>query len=247
MNDYRASHLSPLHAEQYAHSFSDEATYRGMVWKLEKDLLTRIIREAPWHESVEHLDFACGTGRILSHLSDSTIHRVGVDVSPSMLKYARASIADCEFFAADLTSDNVLRGRKFNLITAFRFFPNAQFELRSQVMPLLADLLTSDGYLVFNNHRNCGSAVRRLRRAIGRGGSEGMSMIEAKTLAREAGLEIIKVYHLCVLPASEERSLLPARLLMPLEKAMSRIGIFRSLAQEHVFVCRKRTTPFTSD
>lgn len=237
-NDYRASHLGPAHAEQYAHSFADETTYRGMVWRLEKDILTKSIAAAPWRDHIEHLDFACGSGRILEHLRPYTADRTGVDVSPAMLQYARASNTDADILEVDLTKDNVLRGRKFNLITAFRFFPNAQPDLRSDVMHVLSDLLSDDGYLIFNNHLNLGSVHNRLRRITGRDGHKGMSMAEARALIAEAGLEVIAVRHLCVILTAEEYSPLPVSLLLPIEKAMSRIRFVRGVAGEHVFLCR---------
>ena len=74
----------------------------------------------------------------MSYLEDRTKSAVGVDLSPSMLEVARKNKRSAEIIEADLTRSDVLGDRKFNLITAFRFFPNAEAELRSEAMQVLA-------------------------------------------------------------------------------------------------------------
>ncbi len=52
----------------YHETFSPEVNpYRAMVWRLEQRVLDRILQDHLRSEKIAHLDFACGTGRILGH------------------------------------------------------------------------------------------------------------------------------------------------------------------------------------
>lgn len=161
--DYRSSHLDK--GRGYHDKF-EGANYRAVLWKLERAILTRIVqRRFRDRDAVRHLDFACGTGRVLSHLSPLVGQSVGVDVSESMIEVAREELPDVQVHLADVTRDPVLDDQRFELITAFRFFPNAEWKLRDDAMAKLVQLLAPDGVIVFNNHIRKGSlrfAFRRL-------------------------------------------------------------------------------------
>ena len=236
--NYRESHLQPGKGQSYHAVFSDDS-YRNMVWKFEKDILDHILTVFFKNSEIHHFDFACGTGRILSYLEDRTRIAVGVDLSPSMLEVARKNSRTAEIIEADITRSNVLGDRKFNLITAFRFFPNAEAKLRMEAMQALSKHLDDNGYLVFNNHKNTGSTRNRLARLFGRRGYKGMSIAEAKELLAETGLEIVKIHPLCVFPASEKHRLLPLFLLRPLNALLDKCRLFQSLGENLIFVCRR--------
>ena len=239
--DYRRSHLSPDYGQLYHAEFSSNP-YRRMVWQLEQGILDHILTTFYRNSEIDHLDFACGTGRILSYFEDRTSKAVGVDLSPSMLEVARKHNKIAEIYEADLTRGDVLGSRKFNLITAFRFFPNAEADLRMEAMEVLARHLEDNGYLVFNNHMNMGSTRNRLARLIGRRGCKGMSIAEVKALLAENHLEIVKVFHLCVFPASERHMLLPQPFLRYIEGFLARIPVLCNLGENLVFVCRRAHT-----
>ena len=124
-----------------------------------------------------------------------------------------------------------------NFITAFRFFPNAQPELRKEVMGLLRLHLEDNGYLVFNNHKNTGSCRNRLYKLFNKG-SKGMSVDEVKDLISENKLELVKTYHLGVFPAAESRTLLPIFLLRPVDKLLSKCRFLQNYGENLIFVCR---------
>ena len=156
---YRESHL---HKGIGYHETFFSLAYRGAIWRLEQRLLIEILREHFLSEAPRYLDFACGTGRILGHLSSYCRTAVGVDVSVAMLDIARRSDTRAEIIEADITRDDKLGKREFDLITAFRFFPNAEWELRTAALGSLARHLSGEGILVFNNHKNAGSLRERL-------------------------------------------------------------------------------------
>ncbi len=235
--DYRNSHLKREKGKTYHETFSREP-YRKMIWQLEKEILDHILKSYFQNTEIHHLDFACGTGRILSYLEDRTKNAVGVDISASMLEIARNHNKAAEIIQADLTSEDVLGERKFNLITAFRFFPNAQPELRRQAMKLLSIHLEENGYIVFNNHKNTGSTRNRLAKLFRRHGYKGMSIVEVEMLLAEFELEITEKYHLCVFPASDKHNLLPIFLLHKVETLLSKCRILQNYGENIIFVCR---------
>jgi len=236
--DYRKSHLAPDYGQAYERRFH-ENPYRSLMWELEQRVLTRIVELFYNGRTIRHLDFACGTGRILAHLENFTTTSVGVDLSPSMLEVARQKLERGEIIEADITRNDVLGDRKFNLITAFRFFPNAQPQLRLQTMRQLVKHLDTDGFIVFNNHKNLSSLTYRLARLLRRrSGNYGMNITEVQNLLSEVGLKVAKIYHIGVIPSTENHRLLPRPLLRILEAALSRCAIFHNLAQNVIFVCK---------
>ena len=116
-----------------------------------------------------------------------------------MLAIARKKLKRTEVIETDITAENVLKPRKFNLITAFRFFLNAEPELRSAAIKAITELLDKDGYFIFNNHQSSGSPwiklrYRRHRKKNPEGTFNIMSIEQMKMLVEEAELEIVEIY-----------------------------------------------------
>lgn len=212
--------------------------YRAMVWRLEQRALNDIVREFLTSGTIAHLDFACGTGRILGHLAEHVATATGVDVSTSMMELAREAAPGTELIEADLTQRDVLGERSFDLITAFRFFPNAEPELRRGVFQVLARHLAPNGVLVFNNHKNRNSVRGRISRLLGRQVTRGtMVHADVEDLAAESGLRIRKTIPLGILPVSDKRLLVPISLLEPLERGVSGLSMLTGVAQDVIYVC----------
>jgi SAM-dependent methyltransferase len=223
----------------YDETFSPDVNpYRAMVWRLEQRALDGIVRDRLASGPVTHLDFACGTGRILGHLMGQVSSTTGVDVSSSMMEVARKVAPAAELIEADLTQQDVLGERTFDLITAFRFFPNAEPELRQAVCSVLKRHLAANGVLVFNNHKNRNSLRRRISRLRGPGTPTGtMIHTEVQALLAQSGLRIVQVIPLASLPLSERRVLVPLSLVEPLERLMSGWSPLAGLAQDIIYVC----------
>lgn len=236
--DYRRSHQAEGKGESYHAAFSS-IPYRRLIWDLEKKVLDRVVRERLERGALRHLDFACGTGRVLAHIADRADVSVGVDISPSMLEVAKAGSGRSEILEADLTRSDVLGGRRFDLITAFRFFPNAQPGLRAEAMGVLARHLAPGGRLVFNNHKNSSSLRFRLSRLRRCGGRDGMSDAEARALAAANGLLIESVRGLDFSPVSEERAVLPLAVMRPVEEVLSKWTKARPWAANVIYICRE--------
>jgi len=195
---YRDSHKYVEKGAEYEAYYETQAWQR-FLWSREREVILRILEKYLAGKDIHLLDFACGTGRVTSFLENRVTTSTGVDVSSSMLAIARAKLKRTEIVKADITTENVLRGRTFNLITAFRFFLNAEPELRYAAIRAIVELLAEDGYLVFNNHRNFGSPWIKLgyirhRQKNSEGIFNVMTIAEMKTLVEAVGLEIVELY-----------------------------------------------------
>ena len=234
MLDYRESHQDPKKGVEYHEKFTRNP-YRSMIWGMEQDVLDEVTGTR-LRSHFDHLDFACGTGRIIEHLQSRAGSSTGVDVSDSMLAVARERLTDCVFINGDITRENLLPGRRFDLVTAFRFFANSQDDLRADAMAALAGLLAADGIIVFNNHKNRWSLIYMLGKLLRRRQRD-MSHADVMRLVRSAGLEILEVRHMAVLPATDKYRLLPVSVIAPLERWLSRRAFLRPVAANNIYVC----------
>lgn len=194
---YRDSHKMDGKGLSYDCHYSEDL-WSKFLWSREQIILSDIINIYFNKRDIHLLDFACGTGRISNYLEHRTKTSVGIDVSSSMLEIAKGKLKRTALIQSDLTSKNVLQGRKFNLITAFRFFLNAEPDLRNAVMKVLVTLMSEDGYLVFNNHHNLTAPIMLWSYFRNRINSKGvnnfMSIREIKNLVKDYNLEIVRFY-----------------------------------------------------
>jgi len=235
--DYRESHKGRGH--DYHRSFT-EVPHRVVMWELEQGFLRSILAMFSNPAQVRMLDFASGTGRIIGTLEPHVASAVGVDIAASMLDCARQNGVKSELIVADLTAENAPELGTFDLITAFRFFPNAEPELRAAAIRALASRLAPGGRLVFNNHLNASGSVfwlmRLFRKPFAR---EAVPESEIHALIAAAELRIERTFHSGVAPATELVNVFPIFLLRPFERMASRLPFLRPLAQNIVYVCRK--------
>jgi len=163
--DYRFSHLNK--GLSYDSDLESDPFDMYMAI-MEERWLVRLLRELFRGHVKNYLDFACGTGRIVSALEGFADYSCGVDLSESMLEKARQKCLKAEFFHADITqNDFQTKIVAFDLITSFRFFGNAQEELREKALSSLRLLLKDDGYLIINNHRDPNVLRNRVARILG--------------------------------------------------------------------------------
>jgi len=237
---YRESHQAK--GVDYDDSFRTEP-FRAMLWRIEQRVLERLISELLPKGIDNYLDFACGTGRVLRFLGQGAQSVTGVDVSESMLEVARQKSPGAEFVFGDLTREPLLADRQFDLITAFRFFPNAENALRRDAMEALVRHLKPSGVLIFNNHTNATSLPRRIAGPLGRGsqspGYRLMAREEAEHLATEAGLRITKQVPIASLPMTERHLLRPLWLFESIERLLTRVPATLSIAQDIIYACRR--------
>lgn len=194
---YVASHTTPGKGEQYDQFYNTDPWHRWL-WAREQQVLTQLLREQFKGRPVDALDFACGTGRITSALEPQVRSITGVDVSESMLEMARRKLKKAELYHGNLLDGPVFPPRQFDLITAFRFFVNAEQPLRLAALKALEPYLAPNGILVFNNHQNLDSAYIQITKAYAKAKgfkfANTLSMRECEELVATIGLEIVHVY-----------------------------------------------------
>ena len=235
-SSYADSHKKPDKGMSYDEHYATNP-WRRFLWSREQLALNDLVDEFFGNKDIYLLDFACGTGRIVGFLEDRVTEAVAVDVSESMLEKAREKLTRTELIHADITKENVLEGRKFNLIIAFRFFLNAEPELRQAALKALVALLDEDGYFVFNNHRNRTSALTRFKYKRSHKKRNFMSMQEARDMVGEAGLEIIKIYPVGFCPLYKIK--LPHMLNNAIDSIATKFAFLQDCSESPIMVCKR--------
>jgi SAM-dependent methyltransferase len=240
--DYRESHLNK--GVSYHDTFINKP-YRAAIWELEQELLSKIVKKYFGNSKIpDYLDFACGTGRVLQFIENRSVNSTGVDISGSMLKEAESNTKSAKLIETDITNNDLLGKHKYDLITAFRFFPNAQHELRKQVIEVLYYHLKDDGFFVFNNHMNSKSLKYRIKRFLTKTKKlkQGMDYYEITDFMDHAGIEVIDAYHVGFLPFNEAKPRLSRKQLKFFEKIFMKLrySFFRNLSQDIIYVCQKK-------
>lgn len=153
--DYRTRFKQPSDAAQYDEKVYKLGTVHDLLWQVEQpqvDQLIRDLRADLGH--IDYLDFACGTGRVLSHVENLVDSATGIDISSAMLGLAKNKVKSAQLHCKDITQQQNVEGR-YDLITAFRFLTNAEPSLRRDVLQGLARRLRdSNSVLIINIHAN---------------------------------------------------------------------------------------------
>jgi SAM-dependent methyltransferase len=185
--DYRAVHLEK--GGQYDASLAESPWDAYMAhWERKRlpELLRRFIPAGPQR----YLDFACGTGRVTEQVAPLAKHSVGVDISPTMVQEAKRKCPQTQFHIVDLTTQDPDLGQ-FDLITSFRFFGNAQDDLREGALRGISRRLATGGHLVINSHRNPRALYARLERWTGGGAEMDLHLPKLRALLARHGLDIV--------------------------------------------------------
>jgi SAM-dependent methyltransferase len=235
---YRDSHRGAGNGARY-----DEVYTRGYyaaLWReVERPMLEQLFAELRAGGARSLLDFACGTGRILSVAEAHFDQTWGVDVSATMIERARARCPRSTLRLFDLTRapSSPPLGRRFDVIAAFRFFLNAEPALRREALAAIDGSLAEGGTLVANIHVNAHSPMGLFYRARNRllpsRPTPTLSADDFILLLADAGFAVTRVQRYGYLP--RPGPLLPGwveRAVPPVERAMTRLGVVpASLAQ----------------
>lgn len=162
--DYRISHAA--RGATYDDTIA-VTPFDSYMAEWERQHLVRLVGELYPGRVRRYLDFACGTGRITSTVAPLCDVAVGVDISPSMLEVARRKLPSTEFRLGDLTTSDIDLGGSFDLVTSFRFFGNAQPELRESALAAIVRRMRAGAHLIINSHRNPRALYALLGRLTG--------------------------------------------------------------------------------
>lgn len=197
---YREAFSDDLAAIRYDQVEYADTSYAAVLWPVERRQIDKVLSRQANPREFTYLDFACGTGRVLSHISKVASSSIGVEISPTMAAVAKLRAPMARILTRDITDSSVRVEGVYDVITAFRFILNAEPELRlDSLKALRLRLADSSSILIFNNHGNLMShkALLALRTRRGRlhGQTSGhvMSHKQVVALANAAGLAVCRV------------------------------------------------------
>ena len=239
---YRGSHLPTINASVYEESVYSVGSFDSWIWAKERAFLIRAVKQRFREPPATYLDFACGTGRILSSLEGHVTKSTGVDISHAMLEIASKKVTNSEVIQGDITSDGDLAKGPFALITAFRFFLNAEEELRDGALRALVQRLTPGGVLIVNLHGNKYS-LRGLsatfRRWILRQPVNQISYWKFRRELHSVGLKIVEVRGFAMLPPKLWR-VVPEAFSESIEFIATLTRIDKLFATNLLLVCERK-------
>jgi SAM-dependent methyltransferase len=186
-DDYRAIHL-----ERGAHydALLAQVPFDAYMADWERQHLETLIRQVFPGGVDRYLDFACGTGRATATVAPFCRDSLGIDISPTMIQVAGEKVPNARFELCDLTRDDPDIGN-FNLVTSFRFFGNAQDDLRESALAALVKRLVPGGHLIINSHRNPRALYAVLDRLTGGdGGGMDLHFGKLRQLLQRHGLTV---------------------------------------------------------
>ena len=204
---------------------------------VEKPLLAEIFCRYGGRER-SCLDFACGTGRITSLLEPYFGSVTGLDISGDMLAEARDKCPTAEFIEGDLTVKEDLIG-EFDVVTSFRFFPNAEPGLRARVLEVLVKHVKPGGVMIVNNHQNAHSLLGRMRSIAPGPRRDFMKPNELPLLLERHDLRIVHTVGFSFVPVWLDWSLIPCGLRVAIEKNLITEGRGLGMALNLVHVAIK--------
>ncbi|MBI2718851.1 MAG: class I SAM-dependent methyltransferase [Rhizobiales bacterium] len=239
-DNYRLSHTADGYGEYYDKTY--ETGYFLAVWRdVERPVLEGILGPLGGPDRV-CMDFACGTGRITDLDARFFGSVLGVDVSESMLARAQRP-ENVRFRRIDLTRETM--EETFDVVTAFRFFLNAEESLRREALRAIYARLKPDGRLVCNIHMNAispgGIGCHLINLIPGMRRRHTLSAAGFRRRLEAAGFAVEQVISYGFMPGPR---ILPAKvssaLVKPVEKLAGVLRLPGILAQNFMVVARKR-------
>lgn len=235
---YQDKSAVDVYEKRYAEGSSD-----AMIWGMELQLLFKLLTKfCPDFSDAKTMDFACGTGRILSCLDGKVGTLVGVDISRQMLDQAKKNVPNVPTMCLDLNEEPEKIPAGQDIITLFRFILMADPDLREDCMALLATKLKDEkSILIVGLHGNPKSRriLAHFRNWLrGKPKLASFSLYEMRSLAERNGLVVVGGTGCGYIPLSVARYL-PAKIVQLIEGGLAgRPWIWR-YGSNLLVVCRK--------
>jgi SAM-dependent methyltransferase len=236
--DYRESHNSPNYGQKYSEAY--KSGYYAAQWRdLEIPILTSLFTRSAL-DTRSCLDFACGTGRIATLASKYFDRVVAVDIAAPMIEQV-PKIDNVSCILRDITLEKL--SEHFDVITAFRFFLNAQESLRIEAIRAMHSHLKPGGILICNNHMNSSSPMGiayQLLSSAGLGNQKTLSTRHLSDLLEGGRFSVSRIIPYSFLPRPGPLlSKVTERLVLPVEKCSKFLKVPGSLAQAALLICRR--------
>ncbi len=233
---YRESHKNQW--ENYEKMYLKK--YDNFVWKLEQEVLKKILKKK--EKNIKVMDFACWTGRISKFLEFYFDNIDWIDISNNMLDIARAKTSKVKYYLGDITNNTFNLEKKYDLITTFRFFLNAEQKLREDWLKSLYKYLNKDSLLIFSNHWNkfsLRSIKVFLKKIIWiKKWNNELSHKEINNLLNSNWFKIIKIYPISFLPQFLYK-LFSYNLIKKIEKKLQNVNFLKLYAVDIIYIVKK--------
>lgn len=237
------SYRNRFNSVEWAHAYDkyqySKGTYGDLLWGIEQEYLRKLVDEfRSGHHIVDYLDFATGTGRIVSYMEDLVDTAVGIEISEAMAERASERVKSARILCRDITEPGAPIEGQYDFITAFRFLLNAEPTLRlAGLKALAARLRDESSFLVFNNHGYLWSyrmlaypvyALRALEKGVSK--PNYLTHRDVMRLVAQAGMHIDRVMG-CGVFSGKVASMMPVDKALRLEKfaaqsfPLSRFGV----------------------
>jgi SAM-dependent methyltransferase len=244
---YREQFVEERMAVKYDTIIYATGSKSELLWRVEAELLDRMAREIQHtHERIDYLDFACGTGRILSFLEERVDSATGIDISPAMLNRAAQKVRRAMLLCRDITADAADIEGRYDLITCFRFLKNAEPDLRRAALRQLALRLKGPtSRLLVSVHGGNPFSYRAVlvpwhwlrarfrRRKFG----DYLSNREARAVIKEAGLIVERAIGYSFI-SGHIIGFFPSGLALWIERRLLGVPLLQVLGANQLFVCR---------
>jgi len=244
------------HFKKSAEAYDEltQSKHVRLIYELEKRVLANLLPEMNAQQKTL-MDFACGTGRWTQFLENYFKETVGVDVSEQMIQLARNKCSKANFIVTDITqnsTDGQLRDKQFDVITAFRFYKNAQPALRRSATEAVAKYLKDDGLFIFDLHLNTFSFMGLLANAIKLSRMQKILKVDNLTvrtislgrireLFRNTPLQVVDFYGMGVLPGRSNCTILPQNMLYKVESFFTDKKILRPFSYNILVIAKKNS------
>ena len=246
---YKEKFTTPSSARNYEQRYAPE-TADDLLWQIEREHLNKVIGQLQKKlTKIDYLDFACGTGRIISFVEPQVDSATGIEISPEMIKIAQKYVKDASLQCRDITSDDTEIKNKYDLITTYRFILNAEPALRvAGFKALAARLKDQSSLLVFSNHGNPWSykalmwPIHIIRQYLFGKKREGNYLTRRQTRAvlDAAGLEIVEITGVGFISAKLVK-LLPFSWCQKTETALAGKPLLQRLGVNQLYVCKLKS------
>ena len=254
VSSYLDRFKDPSEVSSYELSEYAPGSYASSIWELQQPILERIIVDFRNRKErkLRLLDFACGTGRIISRVEPLVDHADGVDISENMIRLARKKCEQASLSVGDIVTQPELIQGPYNIITCFRFILNVEAEVRGRVLRRLREAMREpDGLLLVNIHGNSQSLRhvalawrrRRLRHmpevTRSREMLNEMSPSEARALLWDSGFKVIQQIGCGILPRAAYRT--PFRKIgVMIDRFVSDRNWCKNWSVDIIFVCEPK-------
>jgi SAM-dependent methyltransferase len=185
-------------------------SYSARMWQLQRPVVEKLLSDVRQSQTglAKLLDFACGTGRVLSCVEPLADTTDGIDISEEMVAVARAKCRHARLQVGDILANPELLQTDYDVITCFRLLLNLEPEMRGRILRRLREVLKPAGCLLVNVHGNSRSlrhpaiVWRRWRERNERSDVmlNEMSPAETEKILGESGFRIARKIGFGILP-----------------------------------------------